>query len=164
MSRSLFAGDLHLAHRNIIKYRPKFATVEEHDALVFDNLMSTITKRDTLYLTGDNAFSVQALELIRTIPCRKIAILGNHCTERVNFKLLADVYDNIHSALSYKGFWLTHIPVHPDNLSNKRGNIHSHTHEYFIDDPRYICVSIDQNNYKPFTLDQILEIASNRGS
>ena len=163
MTQSYFAGDLHLDHRNIVKYRPKFSSVEEHNEVVMDNIRSVDTKRDTLYLPGDNAFSVEALSLIKELPCRKIAILGNHCTERVKFHHLVDVYDNIHSALVYKGFWLTHIPVHPSCIDMKRGNIHAHLHDLFINDPKYICVSIDHNNYKPFTLNQILDIAADRG-
>jgi calcineurin-like phosphoesterase family protein len=163
MARSFLVGDLHYGHKNIIKYRPQFNTVQDHDEFVHDRLLSVLDKRDCTYFCGDNAFTLDGLARIKLLPGRKICILGNHCTERVKFSDLVGVYDNIHSALSYKNFWLTHIPIHPDEMRGKRGNIHAHLHGMFINDPRYICVSLEHNDYKPFTLDQILEIASDRG-
>ena len=162
MSRSYFVGDAHFGHRNICKYRPQFTSVEEHDAYIHNELMNTITKRDTTYFCGDNAFTNDGLYLIRKIPGRKICILGNHCTERVSIIDIANTYDKVHSVLSYKGFWLTHVPIHPDEMRGKNGNIHAHMHNKSINDSRYICVSLEHNNFKPFTLEQILEIAKER--
>lgn len=164
MSRVFFAGDLHLGHRNIIKYRPDFQTAEEHDATVLENIKSTIQKRDILYLTGDIAFTHEALNLIKTIHCTKIAILGNHdFMGSIKIADLIPVYEKIFGLSVYKGFWVSHAPIHSDELRKKFGNIHGHTHDYCINDPRYINTSIDQFNYAPVEFKTIQEIASARG-
>ena len=66
MSKVYFAGDLHLSHKNICNFRKGYSSVEEHDAIIMDNILSTVNKRDKLYLMGDIAFSFEALALIKT--------------------------------------------------------------------------------------------------
>ena len=41
----LLAGDLHLSHKNILKYRTglNLTTVEEHDELVVENILKKCT-------------------------------------------------------------------------------------------------------------------------
>jgi calcineurin-like phosphoesterase family protein len=164
MSRVFFAGDLHLGHRNIIKYRPNFQTTEEHDFTVLDNIKTTVNKRDILYLMGDIAFTHEALNLVKGINCSKIAILGNHdFMGSIKIHDLIPVYDKIFGLHVYKGFWLSHAPIHSDELRKKFGNIHGHTHDYCINDNRYINTSIDQFYYSAVEFKTIQEIASSRG-
>ena len=52
------------------------------------------------------------------------------------------------------GFWLSHCPVHPNELRHKK-NIHGHVHNKTVDDDRYINVCCDVVNYTPVELDKI---------
>ena len=61
MSKVYLIGDTHWGHKNAIKWREQFSTPEEHDEIIFDNIMSTVTKRDTLWLLGDCIMDNQAL-------------------------------------------------------------------------------------------------------
>ena len=52
---------------------------------------------------------------------------------------------------------MSHCPIHSDEMRNRIGNIHGHTHKYSIDDERYYNVSLDVHNYKFVEFDMILE-------
>ena len=64
--------------------------------------------------------------------------------------------------IDYKGFVLTHCPVHPYIVQEKRGNIHGHIHskdilnEHGEVDNRYLNVSAECINYTPITMDELL--------
>lgn len=156
-------GDLHLGHRNIIKYRPQFKTATEHDETIVDNIKHTVNKRDNLYILGDAAFTHEALKLISNIHCRKILIMGNH--DQMGTMKIADlvnVYDAIHSLISYRNYWLSHAPIHSDELRSRLGNIHGHTHTHNINDSRYLNLSADQINFTPVTFSHIQQIFEDR--
>ena len=71
-------------------------------------------------------------------------------------KKLVDVYDEVHALLKYKEFWLSHAPLHPDELRGKR-NIHGHVHTASVPDTKYLNVSVDSTfmNYLPRTLTEV---------
>lgn len=148
-------SDLHLGHRNIIKYRPQFSTVEEHDNLIFNNLLNGVQKRDTLILLGDVCFNKAWWDRIPEVQAKKkILILGNHDTERTNIKDFIDHFDEIHSMYKHGRFWLSHAPIHDSELRGKL-NIHGHTHTVKVGDPRYINVCVDCTDFKPVDISTI---------
>lgn len=164
MSNIYVAGDLHLGHKNICKFRTNFSTAEEHDATVLHNILSTCRKRDTLILLGDCFFTKESLNHLRHINKYVGSVklvLGNHDTDNderkqnirdiVNEQLVSGVY----GLLSYKGVWLSHAPIHPDELRG-RNNVHGHTHAYKIKDDRYRCVSLEQIDYKPLLFQEAI--------
>jgi hypothetical protein len=59
----------------------------------------------------------------------------------------------------YKGFFLTHCPVHPLELNypDVRGNIHGHIHDKEVGESRYWCVSCERVDYKPITIEELLK-------
>lgn len=169
-------ADLHLGHRNIHNYRAyfdkdtislpqtgsmkTFADSAEHDAFVVEqwHAMKFKTRRDTIYVLGDIAFTDEAWDLFDSLPGRKVVILGNHCTEGAgSIQKIASLksVNSVHAALNYKGYWLTHIPIHPAELRGKR-NIHGHMHDKRIDDPRYMCVSLEHTRMRPINLDAVV--------
>lgn len=163
MSGVYFVADLHFGHKNIPKYRTQFSSSEEHDAYVFHNIMEISGKRNTLWILGDSFFTEDSLRyLVKMRPYFQSInkVLGNHCTEAVelqrNIKRMMNenLVDSVHSLVRYKNFWLSHAPIHPDELRGKK-NIHGHTHSHKIDDPRYIGVSLEQIDYKPISLESI---------
>lgn len=143
MSNVWFAGDLHLGHRNIAKFRTIFQDEMEHREWVVKMINATVGKRDKIFFTGDTVLHKDALECIEQIKCgSKVLILGNHCTERVHITDLTKVFDHIHGMLKYRDFWITHAPLHPEELRGKR-NVHGHVHDSTVADPRYINTSIE---------------------
>lgn len=172
MSKVYITSDLHLGHKAINKYRPEFSSAEEHHEIIFDNLASTVGKNDTLYLLGDVAFSKEWLTRIANLKVKyKILIAGNHDLERgIHMRDLVETYDAVYALWSKRNFWLTHAPIHPQEMRSKKANIHGHLHgnmvwadrgtkvlteageQYFSEiDQRYINVSLEHTNWKPLT-------------
>lgn len=86
MSNTFFSADLHLGHRLVSDLRG-FATVEEHDRVVMDNLAAALGPSDTLWLLGDisaggSGGQRHALALIDEVLVRQgrtvHLIAGNH--------------------------------------------------------------------------------------
>lgn len=155
MSNSLFIGDCHFGHKNQTKWRP-FESEQEITALILSNMRKAVTKRDTLYILGDCILHPDSLNVLDDIPGTKILILGNHCTEKVKTSELISVFDDIHGMMKYKEFWLTHAPIHPDELRGKV-NIHGHVHTNTLKDMRYVNVSCEAVGYAPVSLHTIRE-------
>lgn len=123
-------ADPHLGHRNISVFR-SFVTSSDHNTqLITDDWRKRVNKRGIVYVLGDAAFSYDALNIIGNLPGKKILIKGNH-DDMVSTKAQCEVFDEIHGMLKYKGFWLTHAPIHPNELRGKP-NIHGHVHNQSI--------------------------------
>lgn len=169
-----FSSDWHLGHKAILKYRSQFKTIEEHDNAIFDNL-AKLTKRDDLIILGDFLFDCDEyddyIERLSKFPCRIKLVLGNHCSRKLytetrlpNLELQLPFY-------SYKNMWVSHCPIHPQEMRNRHGNIHGHLHgdivmvteevDYgqwdFIPDERYFNVNLDNNDFKFVSLEKIKE-------
>lgn len=162
---TLFYSDPHLGHANILKFREGFQTLEEHYEVLAHNYNQTVSPKDIVYFLGDVTFTREALYQLKTWNGRKILILGNHDTDRevnINDLVVSGVYEEIHSLKKYKSdYWLTHCPIHPSELRG-RLNIHGHTHNYVVDDPRYLNVCVDQTDFKPISLHEVRTIFASR--
>lgn len=152
----MFTSDLHLGHNSVCRFRSEFSSAEEHHNVLFDNLASAIKKRDVLFLLGDIAFDQYWLDKISCINCfKKVLILGNHDTDHFHIKQLVDAYDEIYSLTKKAKCWISHAPLHSDELRGK-GNIHGHTHSHNIDNPLYYNVCPENNDNRPVELHSIL--------
>lgn len=166
MSNVYFIGDTHWGHRNILKYRPEFSSIEEHDEIITQNILSTVDKRDTLWLLGDIIFDKSHIDRLRLISDHVGHlnwILGNHDSDNkarqdiIREILSMDIIHKVGSLFSNNGFWLSHPPIHPDELRSKP-NIHGHVHSQTIPDNRYFNVSCENLGYTPINLNHIKEI------
>lgn len=158
MSRVFFAADMHFGHERLAINR-RGMTIKEHDELIIHNWNSVVSKNDTVIMVGDVTFEAPEL-----IPMYLSKLRGNK-------KLIAGNHDNIAccdlmrslgipvmGCLKYKGFFVTHIPIHPlefDFSPKIRGNIHGHIHDRIINDPRYFNVSMDRINFIPILFEDI---------
>lgn len=155
MAEVYFLGDPHFGHRNILKYRPRFKTIKEHDDYIIDRINATVTKRDKLILTGDVCFDRASLDCLRRIRCPQIHIvLGNHDDYNIDFKKEVNGVLWVSGDFKYKEFWISHIPIHKDSLRN-RVNIHAHLHNEVIKDSQYVHTSCEQIDFKPISLQEI---------
>lgn len=171
MTRLLISSDLHLGHKNIHKYRTQFATAEEHHEFVFEQLATSVNKRDSLILLGDVAFSFEWLAKIADLKCaKKLLICGNHDTENgIKMRDLVKAYDDVMALHSRANYWFSHCPIHPQEMRNRKGNIHGHLHQKLVTiqanpvfptperkDPRYINVCVEHTNFKPISFADII--------
>lgn len=172
----LFTSDLHIGHKNIIKYRPEFKTPEEHDNFMIDKILS-LSKRTVLTVIGDFLFDSEYydeyIKILSEKKCRIKLIMGNHDSLKLYNSNIFEVQLPI---FSYKNIWISHAPIHPDELRGRLGNIHGHLHKEVImkdiivskygglahentrvTDERYFNVNIDVNNYEFVPVEKIKE-------
>lgn len=127
MSIVRFIGCLHLGHKAIARHRG-WESAEEHDAFLIQEWNKVVSKRDTTYIVGDITMEkpndYYKLDLLNG---RKIVVLGNH-DKHQNVKQLLQYVDGVAGAVDYKGFIMTHVPIHPNEVQFYRGNIHAHIH------------------------------------
>ncbi len=157
MSRVLFTSDWHLGHKAIVKYRPSFKSIEEHDSTLVENYKRVVQKRDTIYFFGDMCFTEESLKVIKDLPGqKKILIMGNHDAQHFHPKKLYEAFDEVIASKSYKGMWLTHIPIHESELRGKYC-VHGHTHSAMVPDSRYINICVEHTYFTPVLATFVLE-------
>jgi calcineurin-like phosphoesterase family protein len=155
MANVWFISDIHGGHKNLVRWRDDFETEEEHFEFVKENYHKVVTKRDHVYFLGDIAFNQERLwDISGWGGEKKILVCGNHDTEHLSMRDLANAFDEVHALVKYKEFWLSHAPVHSDELRGKV-NIHGHCHNHLIDDPRYVNVCLEHTDYAPISLEAI---------
>lgn len=158
MNKKYIISDLHLGHKNILKYSDGFrsgTTSEEHDQWIIDQWNSVVTKRDLVYVLGDVAMNLEALSKVKKLKGNKILIRGNH--DVYNTKVYLEYFQEVYGMLHHKGvFWMTHAPMHPIELRG-RFNLHGHVHQNSIPDSNYINCCVEMSNGVPQSLDDLLE-------
>lgn len=169
MKDTFFTADLHLRHKNILKFQPnrKFETLEEHDETLISNWNKTVKPNDDIWFLGDFAFASQvvALEYLKRLNGNIHFIIGNH-----DHKIVKNV--NFQKRLSFlgdykqlKGFHklpivLSHYPFcswsHSYHMSY---HFHGHSHNSLDNTgTRRIDVGIDsRSTQRPFHIDELLE-------
>lgn len=167
-----FISDLHFGHKSMAQVHRKFQDEYYHDEHIIDQWNRVVrSPKDLTYIIGDitmeKSFSYYQLDRLMG---RKIVVLGNHDRHQ-DIREMLKYCENVGGMIDYKGFILTHCPIHPSELHNRfRGNIHGHIHNNFIlKDPlladylgqidnRYINVCAEVIDYKPKTIDELLVI------
>lgn len=161
-----FTSDTHLGHKSILKYREKYKTNEEHDEAFFHEL-SKLTKRDILYVIGDFIFDGKDfenyLERISKFPCRIKLVMGNHDSLNLYTQTIAKNIEIQLPLFTYKNFWISHCPIHEQELRGRIGNIHGHLHRAKLEDDRYFDVGLDKNDFKFVNYEFIIQTFKNRG-
>ena len=157
-------SDTHFGHENSLKWtdsegnklRP-FNTVEELNNTIITNWNNTVNEEDHVYHLGDVVINKKYLELVKQLKGHKRLAAGNHDIFDTKLYLEAG-FDKVCGARVFHGLQaiLTHIPIHPDSLKQDWINVHGHYHSNLIPDKRYINVSVEQINYTPVCLEDIL--------
>lgn len=152
MSRTYVISDLHLGHHMLAEVRG-FKDVYEHDATFQEAWFDTVTSSDVVYLLGDIAFNLRALNRLSNWPGRKKLIAGNHDKAGMKKEGLK-VYTSIKAYhVVDKGVLMAHMPIHPMSLRPRyRGQIHGHTHEHGSPGPYYVSVCPEIIGYAPILL------------
>lgn len=164
MSIVRFIADLHFGHVNMAIKRG-FSTVEEHDEHIITQWNSVVNKRDVTYILGDITMEKKSsYPLLDRLNGIKHVVLGNHDRRQDILHLLQHV-ESVAGMIQYKGIMLTHTPIHPMELEYRfNKNIHGHIHDkvvmkmldgWEVIDERYFCVSCEQVDYKPKTLEEL---------
>ena len=170
MSIVRFIADLHLSHANMATRRG-FSSIEEHDEHIIAQWNSVVHKRDITYILGDVTMEKSSpYPLLDRLNGLKHVVLGNH-DRRQDVPHLLQHVESVGAMIQYKGVMLTHCPIHPSELEYRfNKNIHGHIHDKqvqkpkfllgtyqvnLVPDDRYFCVSCEQVDYKPKSLEEL---------
>ncbi len=157
MSHKIFAiSDFHFSHHNMAIKRG-FADINEHDEYIIKMYNSVVRKKDTVYILGDVAMEKShPYKLLDRLNGIKNIVLGNH-DERNHVPELLNHVNSVCGMIRLKKCWLTHCPIHPNQLGHDQLNIHGHIHSNNISDERYINVCVENVDYIPQDINEILE-------
>lgn len=160
MSNVRFIADTHFGHKNLIE-NLRNMSVKEHDELIISNWNRVVNKKDIVYILGD--FCMESPKLIEYYLSKlsgNIRIIGGNHDTRQCCQVFQSLGIPVLGCLEYKGYIITHIPVHPSEIKRfekfgqgYRTNIHGHTHSEMI--PGYYNVCCECIGYTPRTLQEI---------
>jgi len=166
-----FIGDLHLGHKAIALLRG-FENIDLYNQEIIKRFNSKTDKKTLSFILGDVVMeSKKWLPLLSELKGRLVLIGGNHDL-REHFTEYCKYFESISGCIEYKGFMLTHIPIHTHEISRFRGNVHGHLHAETIKrldyqplnvkvsetmDKRYFNVSWDILDGYPISLTELLE-------
>lgn len=185
MSKTWLYSDPHFYHHNIVKFttwdgrklRPWDDAIQMTEELIqwYNELVGD---SDRVYILGDVAFSATNMRnAVSRLKGRKVLVKGNHDPNK-HREMYNELFDDVRACVVKKGFIMTHIPIHPQSLSRWELNIHGHLHvnqittnpvgfkvdglgiEHPLDpipDPRYRNVCVEQTNWRPILLDDVLK-------
>ena len=168
-----------------------FTSNDEMNETMIDRHNAKVKEHDTVYFLGDVVINRKHLHLVKQLNGRKILIRGNHDIFRdEDYREVG--FEQIHGVRVFVDkFILSHIPLHPDCVTGRfRVNVHGHLHanqimrpyyskrnEYDEDgfcvgkydrivgmeeDPRYLCVCVEQTNFTPLHFDEVEAIIQKR--
>lgn len=168
---NFFTADTHYFHKNIIKYEDRpFNTVEEMNEIMIENHNKKVSKKDNVYFVGDFAFAQpeEVDSLLDRLNGNKFLIRGNH-DKVVKHNSVRDKFGWIKDYYSLKIneyiIILFHYPIqvwdrkHYGSL-HFYGHVHSNKedhHPMLHELKNTYNVGVDVNNYKPISLEEILE-------
>lgn len=160
MPETFVIADTHFGHKNIIDFvsdegRPvrPFDTLEEMHEVMIERWNAVVRPQDLVYHLGDVAFTSAGLDVVGKLNGRKRLVRGNH--DMLSEATYRKHFQRVYGVRSVKGAIMSHVPLHPSSLDRWGLNIHGHLHDQSINDPRYVCVSVEQTNYAPVPLDLI---------
>lgn len=170
MSVVRFISDYHFGHEHCAKHRG-FKNAEYMAEHIIKQHNKVVKKKDLTYILGDITMETDKFYFyLDQLKGRKKVVLGNHDLAKHVPELLKYV-ESVSGMVKYKGLFLSHCPVHPQELEYRVSqNIHGHLHEQNVTksvfkrvkssprgvyDERYINVSCEQIDYQPKTLEEL---------
>lgn len=173
MHKSYFISDPHLGHSNILTFANnegvilrKFASIEEHDSLILDEINRLVRPVDKLYILGDVVMYRRNFALLdRIITKKRILVRGNHDIFKLKDYLPYFTDVRAYKVMPKHGIIFSHIPIHTCQLEGRFNlNVHGHMHGHRIDDSRYMNICPEQIGYTPIELEEILAIKRERNN
>jgi len=164
-------SDTHWRHENSLNFTneygdlirgSRFSSVEDMDECMFDNWADTVKPGDYVYHLGDLVFGhdTEFISRFRKLPGSKRLIVGNH--DDIKWLVNQQVFKKIQMwrMMVEYGALLTHVPVHESCLRRKGGdliNVHGHIHHNRAPSKNHRCVCVEQIDYKPINLNDVLK-------
>jgi calcineurin-like phosphoesterase family protein len=171
MNNVYFTADLHLRHKNILKYdnRP-FSSISSHDNMLIENWNKTVHIGDSIYFLGD--FGLTGINYLKSIMERlngtKYFIKGNHDKSDI-IKLYKDygtyLGELAEISINNQKIVLCHYAMLVWNKSHHgTWHLHGHSHHSLPVDQHSLRLDVGTNgwNYCPISFEKVKEELSKR--
>lgn len=135
-----FTSDLHLGHNGIEGFRKHVRDSLDNTCMIQEDWFKNVKRRDIVWVLGDIAFTDDGYNVFKGLPGEKRLILGNH--DKYPIARYARDFKHVYGLKRYHKAWLSHCPIHPEELRGK-GNIHGHVHYNTLPDDRYFNCSVE---------------------
>lgn len=168
----------HFHHEKLLSFtksdgsplRPEFSNAKEMNEALITAWNECVGVNDHVYHLGDvYSGNNEAFEDFKTNifgklkGAKKELILGNHdCGKKMAQVPWSSISTVRH--LHSEGLVASHYPLHESNLYSHYAeqtlvNVHGHIHDRESPEGPYVNVCVERNSYKPFHLDEVLELA-----
>lgn len=162
-----FTSDTHFNHKNIIKYcnRP-FNTVFEMNKAIVDRWNSKVDKKDLIYHLGDFGFG-DVENIFSKLNGRIFLCIGSHEKSalriREKFEAVAE------------SFWIVDHNIFVAHYAHRVwskshygsyhlfGHSHGGLNEWAEERKNCMDVGVDNNDFYPFSLNEVLDKLTNKG-
>lgn len=177
MSNLHFSSDLHIFHKNIIRYSQRpFSSVEEMNQTLIDNWNTQVKAQDTIYTLGDFSFGNYAdtYSVLKKLNGNHHMVLGNH--DKLIVKHERDFIKSglVKSISHYKEITfknqfivLFHYGQRVWNRSHHNSwHLFGHSHGSLPPHGKSVDVGVDckeiTSEYRPVSFDEVMEYMSKR--
>ena len=164
MPNVFFISDTHFGHEKTCTVfkrgdgtllRP-FSSAEEMNEEMVRRWNEVVRPDDKVYHLGDVTINHKNLPILDRLNGNKRLIRGNHDTAKT--KTYMKYFGEIYGVRVLEKFILSHIPLHVDSITSRfNTNVHWHTHANYIDHPGYFCVCVEQIDYRPIEMTELLQ-------
>jgi calcineurin-like phosphoesterase family protein len=160
-SKLKFWSDTHFFHHNIIKYceRP-FHDIGHMTDVMVKNYMAHVHADDVVVWVGDVCMRSKTRidSILETLPGYKILIMGNHDFDHHHKTPILYDFDEVHLIKTFKNFIIAHHPWW--DVPTGWVQIHGHIHNKTTKNSQHINVSVEQQDYKPISLAELLKLST----
>lgn len=155
-----FTSDLHLGHR-LASEKRGFKSIDEHDAAVIESILSVDNKRAMIWVLGDVAMKKESLNKLSVLKSRLKMVMGNH--DQYELSLYLNYFAEVKGFLKYKNLWLSHCPIHPQEMYRCKANVHGHIHKGTeSDELEYPYINVNWDFWqRPVSINEIKEMIVN---
>lgn len=170
MPNTYITSDIHLFHKNILKYEAEsrpFSSLDEMHKIIINNWNTNITNDDLVYILGDVSFGKwgKTVEILKQLNGEKILIEGNHDFYLLRHKEFRDCFKEIHKLLEIKinkqDYTLCHFPLLSWNKSHINNyQLFGHLHSTWKGNNKQLNIGMDCHNLTPINFDVIPELLS----
>ena len=162
-----FLADTHFHHKNILKDRSEFSSIEEMNEKLVENYNKIVKPNDIVFHLGDVSFKINEVEpIIKRLNGQINLIIGNHDYENENKYKNMNKFNWVKSYHKFKinnnKIILFHFPIASwDCIHHGSYHFHGHSHAQYQGKGLSLDVGVDMarkilGEYRPFNYDEII--------
>lgn len=148
--------------------RPGFDDTSHMHEFIVARHNERVSKSDKVYFLGDVTmkYGEPFRLLMQRLNGKKRLILGNH--DKLKGTNLANFFEKVvvWKTFGEEGFVCSHVPIRRESFPGRSThfNVHGHVHCKTLEEPAYINVSMEETDYCPVSIDEVVREMKKRGS